>query len=888
MIVNTDSAQSGAKSRVAVIGGGPAGSFFALYLMHYARQTGKNFEITIYQERDFSGLGPTGCKGCAGLLSMGLAENLKELKLTIPDEIIQSKLERYAVHSPYSSISISNPEKGVKIYSIYRGGGPRVSIFDHNVSFDGWLLAEAQKQGAWVEHQRVSRISVKPEARVEVAGAKIDYDLIVMASGINGRQLPVTGHNYVPTKTLTMAQDELYAGADAVTTKLGNMAHVLLIPNSGLVFSTLVPKGDFINVSLLSTGKRPVSVTDFLNHEMVKRILPEKYERACGCRPRTLISPAHNYYADKFVAIGDAAITRLYKDGMGSSLLTAREAARAVVLHGSNRQSFRRYYQPFCGNLTRDNQWGRFLFAVNDRAKESRTFLLAQRRLIGNEQYNTAGLQPFTRAAWGMFTGNYDYRSIARMMLNPLSVAKLSLALLIESLGGLASRKAPSIPKELHVGSKKILILGSGFGGTYCLKHLVRSLNKNENVETTMVSNENFFLFSPLLHEAATGSVETRHISYPIRRLHWRDRFSFLQAEVQKINLETRQVITSGGALGYDYLILALGGITDTAELPSQEDNVFTLKTLRDSVLLRNHVIEVFEKADVHREPQRQQQLLTFVVAGGGYVGIQLITQIRDLIHKSLVKSYREIDPANIRIILVEAEAKIVAAMHTKLGAYIMRHLQKMGIEVRLKSRVTRVWKDRIELNGSEIIPASTLIWVTGIVANPRIAELNAEKDILGRLRVNEYLEVPGFPGVYAIGDCAYFEDPQTGRAIAPRAHIAVRQAKTVARNLLSEIRGRDKKPYPYDNSIEVVSLGDTQAIFRFHGLRFYGLPARIVWAVAYSLLVTGSYNRLRILTDWFFAWLFGRDTTFLRLRESDIAPISNSTEKQEQNAEKS
>lgn len=871
--VSAESIRTGSRTRVAVIGGGPTGSFFALYLLEFAHKAGRQFDITIYQERDFSKLGPAGCKGCAGILSMTLVENLKELNLTIPEEIIQSKLEHYAVHSPYSSITISNPEKGVKIYSVYRGGGPRVSDFQNNISFDDWLLGEAEKRGVRVEHQRATRISIKPEPLVEIAGDKLKYDLIVMASGINGRQLSVAGLHYIPARTLTMAQDELYAGAEAVTASLGNMAHVLLVPNSGLVFGTLVPKGNFINVSLLSTGKRPVSVTDFLNHPMVRRILPEKYERACGCRPRILITPSRNYYADGFVAIGDAAVTRLYKDGIGSSLLTAREAARTAAIYGTSHQSFRRYYQPFCGNLARDNAWGRLLFAINDRAKNSKTFLLAQRRLISNEQYNTAGPQPFTKAAWGMFTGNYDYRSIARMMFNPTSAARLFISLLLESPSGLSS-KAPAAPKPLYIGSKKILILGSGFGGTYCLSHLVRSLNKNENVQTTMVSNENFFLFSPLLHEAATGSVETRHISYPIRRLHWRDRFSFLQAEVLKINLKARQVITSGGALDYDYLIMALGGITDMSELHS-EDNVFTLKTLRDSVLLRNHIIEVFELADVNREPEKQRELLTFVVSGGGYVGIQMITQIRDLIHKSLVKSYRQIDPKNIRIMLVEAETKIVASMHTKMGAYVMRQLQKMGIEVRLKSKVTRVWKDKVEINGSEIIPASTLIWVTGIIANPRTAELNVEKDGAGRVRVNDYLEVPGYPGVYAIGDCAYFEDPQTGRPIPPRAHIAVRQAKTVARNLLAEIRGLDKKPYLYDNSAEVVSLGDTQAVFRFHNLRFYGFPARLVWAAAYSLLVTGQYNRLRILTDWLFAALFGRDTTFLRLRENDTAPVN-------------
>ncbi|MBI2849636.1 MAG: FAD-dependent oxidoreductase [Chloroflexi bacterium] len=865
-----DSVNTQTNSRVAIIGGGPAGSFFALYLLHYAGQTGRQFDVTIYQERDFSGLGTKGCKGCAGILSIPLVENLKELNLTIPEYVIQSKIEHFAVHSPYTSISLSNPEKGVKIFSVYRGGGPRISHYDRNISFDGWLLAQAQQRGARVQNQRVSRISIKPAAQVEAGGEKLDYDLIVLASGVNGRSISIQGLDYLPTRTQTMAQDELFAGVDAVASKLGNTAHVFLIPKSGLVFGTLVPKGPFINVSLLSTGKRPVSVTDFLNHEMVRSVLPERIERSCGCRPRTLIHPARNYYSDRFVAIGDAAVTRLYKDGIGSSLLTAREAARNLAYHGLSGRDFRRYYQPLCRRMGGDNQWGKLLFSMNDRAKDSRRFLLTQRRLIADEQSNTAGAQPFTRAAWGMFTGAYAYRSIARMVFSPPSVARLSFALFRESLLGLF-RKQSAYPRKLFVGGKRILILGSGFGGTYCLRHLVRRLNKNENVETTVVSNENFFLFSPLLHEVAMGSIETRHIAYPIRKLQWRDRFRFVQAEVKKIDLNAHRVMTTGGAFDYDYLILALGSVTDTSDLASAEENVFTLKTLHDAMLLRNRVIAVFEQANAQKEPAQQKRLLTFVVSGGGYVGIQLITQIRDLIHKSLVKVYKEIDPANIRIILVEAEVKIVAGLHTKLGAYIMKHLQQMGIEVRLKSRVTRVWKDRVEIDGGEIIPTSTVVWVTGVVANPRIAELNAERDKQGRVFVNEYMEVLGFPGVYALGDCAHFEDPQTGKPIPPRAHIAVRQAKVVARNVLAEIRGLDKKPYFYDNSGEIVSLGDTNAVFRYRGLRFYGFPARLVWIAAYSLLVTGAYNRARILTDWIFSSLFGRDTTFLRLTSDSI-----------------
>ncbi len=322
-------------SKVAIIGGGPAGSFFALYLLHYAMEKGIQPDITIYQERNFNELGPKGCKGCAGILSISLLRNLGELNLAIPEEIIQRGIERYTVHSPHTSITISNPEKGVQIISIYRGGGPRISHYENPISFDGWLLREAQKRGVRVEKQAVSRIYLEQEEPVvEVGGKKLIYDLVVLASGINTKPITIEGLKYVPPKKQIMALDELYAGTADVESWLGGVAHVFLIPHSGLIFGTLVPKGPFINVSVLSSGKHPVSVTDFLSHDIVRSILPDHYERACGCRPRVAVSSAGNYYANRFVAVGDAAVSRLYKDGIGSSLLTARQAARVVVYHG--------------------------------------------------------------------------------------------------------------------------------------------------------------------------------------------------------------------------------------------------------------------------------------------------------------------------------------------------------------------------------------------------------------------------------------------------------------------------------------------------------------------------------------------------------------------------
>ncbi len=851
-------------SRVAVIGGGPAGCFFAAYLLRYAQESGIQPEITIYEPRDFSETGPKACKGCAGILSMPLLKNLAEVGLSIPDEIIQRKIEHYTVHSPYTSITISNPETDAMIVSVYRGGGPRLSRFPKPIGFDFWLLEEVQRRGVRVQRNAVSEIHAGLPMRAVVAGEKREYDLIVLAAGVNSKPVPIEGIRYAPPLTQTMAQDELQGESAPVDSGAEDAVQAFLGSNSGLIFGSLVPKGPFINVSVLSKTDPPMSVAGFLQHETVQDALAGRCERVCGCSPRIAVGCARNFYGDGFVAIGDAVVSRLYKDGIGSSLLTAREAASTVIRHGFSRQDFRRHYQSLCKRMDRDNRWGRWLFWINDKVKDSRTFLWAQHRLIGDEQTHVRGPQHFTKAVWGMFTGSYSYRTIAHMTFNPVSLWRLLAALIHEGTKSLFDKS--SRPRSLHIGARKVLILGSGFVGTYVLRSLVPALNKNENVETTMISDENFFLFSPLLHEVATGRIETRHIAYPIRRLHWRDRFNFLQACVQQIDLNRRKIMTSLGTFDYDYLVLALGSVPDLSDLsPEVAANIFTLKSLKDSILIRNHIIRLFEEASVERDPEKQKELLTFVVSGGGYKGIQLVTELNHFIRSTLLKLYRSIKPETIRLVLVELECKIVPELHAKLGSYVLRHLKRLGIEIRPESRITDLRKDWVEINGREKVPTHTLLWVAGVIANPRIAELDVGKDSIGRIIVNEYLNIPGFPGVYAAGDCAYFANPSSGQPIPPRAHTAVRQAKVVARNILAEIRGRDKRSYSYKPTPEMVSLGSWRAVFRFRNLRVYGFPARMAWLVGYSLLIAGMYNRIRIQVDWLLSTIFGRDTTFLR-----------------------
>lgn len=410
----------------------------------------------------------------------------------------------------------------------------------------------------------------------------------------------------------------------------------------------------------------------------------------------------------------------------------------------------------------------------------------------------------------------------------------------------------------------KVLILGSGFGGVYALRYMLPRLDKEHNIKITMVSNENLFTFSPLLHEVATGTIEPRHVAFPIRRLLRSDRFSLVKTEVESIDLKNRKVTTPVGTFDFDYLILALGSVRDMSSLENKGGYIFTLKTLSDARQIKNHLIGIFEKASMQIGFEKQKQLLTFVVSGGGYVGVQLIAAMRDFIFRDLAGCYPMVDPGCIRLILVEIEPKIIPKLHTKLGAYNMKYLRESGIEVRLKSHVTTTYSDHVVINNSEDIPTNTLIWVAGLLANPQIARLDARKDKIGRVLVNKYLQLLNFPNVYSVGDCAHFTNPSTGQPIPPKAHTGVRQAKVAAYNILADIMGKEKRPYIYSNPFEVIPLGPTKGIFSFHSLRLYDLMARFLWMMGYATLMPNMYNRVRVSADWLLSMIFGRDLNLI------------------------
>jgi flavin-dependent dehydrogenase len=427
-------------SRVAVIGGGPAGSFFALHLLRFARAQALSPTVHIYEPKDFALAGPSGCNRCAGILSSSLLNNLQQLGLEIAVGAIQGRISIYSIHSPFGVMEVENPSPGEVIYSVYRGSGPLRFPLSPATSFDAFLLNEAKKAGAVVLPKRVRGLRLAPRPGVEVDAGWAEYDVVVLATGVNGSTPLVRGLDYRPPPTHRMAQDELVARREDVQEAFGDRVRVFLFPRSNLLFGTLVPKGPCVNVSLLAHDGVP-SVDEFLSNPLVKETLSFPYERGCGCKPLISVGMARRPFGDGFVAVGDAAVTRLYKDGIGAAFLTARHAAHTIVHFGPSDEAFRRHYFPFLLRLHWDNRWGRMLFSVHRRLKDSPAFFRAQAHLLAEER-RRHGPYPYHRTLWGIFTGSYRYGEILRTSLKPAFLAHLGLTAAREKLTG--ERPAPA------------------------------------------------------------------------------------------------------------------------------------------------------------------------------------------------------------------------------------------------------------------------------------------------------------------------------------------------------------------------------------------------------------------------------------------------------------
>jgi NADH dehydrogenase FAD-containing subunit len=495
------------------------------------------------------------------------------------------------------------------------------------------------------------------------------------------------------------------------------------------------------------------------------------------------------------------------------------------------------------------------------------------------------------------------------------------------------------------IKQKRILILGGGFTGVEVLKRLQKEFQNDVTIDITLVSKDNFFLFTPMLHEVSAGTIETRHIATPIRAFCKRARF--YEANIDSIDLKSKEVVIShrigknaaihssassslsssfssesspaksnkqswwqhNHTLRYDYLVIALGSETKFFGMKSIEENAFTMKNLGDAIILRNHILNMLEQADVeHESHEIKRKLTTFVVVGGGFGGVETIGAVNDFVRDSIKTYYHNImeedyntkedlkknNSNNIdytRIVLVSSTGRLLPEMDEELGEFALQKLRKSGVEVMLNMHAKEASEDSVRLDNGTIIPTYTLIWTAGVMPISAIRNLTCGHDKAGRTVDNKYLQIRGYSEVFAIGDCASVIDPNTGKPCPPTAQHAIRQAKIAAKNLISIIKhintGKDDnygykdvnkangnnnntssylKEFNYKARGSMATIGKRSGVAILFGLKIHGFVAWWLWRTFYLANMPTIEKKLRVMVDWTIDIFFNHDVTRLKI----------------------
>lgn len=421
----------------------------------------------------------------------------------------------------------------------------------------------------------------------------------------------------------------------------------------------------------------------------------------------------------------------------------------------------------------------------------------------------------------------------------------------------------PEKPRQPSPAQHHVVILGGGFGGVTTAQHLERRFARESNVAISLISNRNSLLFTPLLSEVASSGIEARHIATALRSFFTRVRV--IHADVEAVDFERRVVHLASDLrsrlpdVPYDHLVFAVGSVPTSLGLDSTRNQAFTFRSLDDALLLRNHVVEMLERADSEPDASRRRALLTFVVAGGGFAGVELIGGLNDLVRGSLLY-FPNIPAEDVSIILVHSGSRILPELSRKLGEYSHKRLMARGVTCKCETRVGGASPGRVLLDSGEEIASETLVLATGNSPNPLIRESGLGVNKRGLIEVDAMLSVPKQSGMWAIGDCASIPDDRTGQTYPQTAQHATREAATLAHNIAAAIKGGRLKKFRYRSLGTMVVLGHQTAAAELCGIRFSGLLAWWMWRTIYLAKLPGLEKKLRVALDWTMDLFFPRD----------------------------
>lgn len=397
-----------------------------------------------------------------------------------------------------------------------------------------------------------------------------------------------------------------------------------------------------------------------------------------------------------------------------------------------------------------------------------------------------------------------------------------------------------------------IVIIGAGFGGVAAAKALSK-----KDVYVTLVDRNNFHLFQPLLYQVSTACLSSDEIAYPIRAFFTEQHnVEFFFGEVTDFDIANKTVKTTNGSIGYDYLIMATGATTNYFGMESVEKHAFGMKTLDEAVKIRNHVLEMFEKATYEQDVAKRRQMLTFVCVGGGPTGVEEAGALSELIYKVLAKEFHKIDFSEVKIMLVEALDKLLPMMPESLRDETLNVLRKKNVDVRLHTQVSNYDGNVLEFKGGEAVPTKTVIWSAGVKAFPITHKLGAEVDRANRIFVNENLTISGHDTIFAIGDTAHFE--QDGRPLATIAPVATQQATCAVENIMAQINGQPMRKFTYHDVGSMATIGRGDAVMAKGSLKMSGLFAWLAWMIVHLIRLAGTKTNLTVLLKWIWNYFGG------------------------------
>ena len=412
-------------SEIAVIGGGPTGSFFSIFALKMAKMIGKELNVTIYEPKDFTKDGPLGCNRCGGIISELLVQTLAVEGINLPETLVQRGINSYRLYTDHGNVFIETPSHEKTIATVYRGGGPKGIIGKDKESFDRFLLDLAVSEGAIHNPLKIDRIEYNNIRPVLYAkGQKIqEPDLAVGAIGVKSQTYKIfedMGFGYRRPETVTAAIAEISMHRSAISEYFGNSVHLFLLPIKGVKFAAMIPKGTYITVCILGKDIVMDTINNFLDNRVVKSILPktETYTINCRCLPKMNVGAPKIPFNHRVILCGDAGSTRLFKDGLGAAYIMGKAAAKTAVFHGVSKQHFQKEYYPVYRNIIIDNKFGKVLFAVTDAFKVHKVLNKSMFRVVQKEQLEPSCPKILSSVLWDMFTGNELYKDIFRRAIN--------------------------------------------------------------------------------------------------------------------------------------------------------------------------------------------------------------------------------------------------------------------------------------------------------------------------------------------------------------------------------------------------------------------------------------------------------------------------------------